>query len=231
MDALSHLPDSIDEQTPQLSAVAVFEVQSDPKLICRITKGYWINLWCKGILDNLNCSVLDRKLNITLKHGLIFIRSHLIIPKYKNLWEHLFQLAHNNLGHFRMEKSYANLWDDYYWPNMRRDLAEGYVPGCIDCQRNKGSTKPPGLLHPLPMPDAWFDSAAIDFIGLLPKDEGFDAVVTMTDRLGADIQIIPCNTTTTAKEFAFLFFDRWYCENGCPLKIISDQDKVFVSNF
>jgi len=131
-----------------------------------------------------------------------------------------------------MEKSYANLRDDYYWPNMRCDLAKGYMPGCIHCQRNKASTsKPPGPLHPLPTPDAQFNSVAINFIGLLPKDEGFDAVVTMTDHLGTDIQIIPCNTTTTTEEFAFLFFNRWYCENGCPLEIISDQDKVFVSRF
>ena len=231
-DTLSRLPDSIDEKELQLTTAAIFEVRSDPKLIQRITKGYRVDPWCSNILNNLNRGVLDNKLNITLKHGLLFIGSWLIIPKYKHLRKHLFQLAHDNLGHFGTEKSYANLRDDYYWPNMRRDLAKGYVPGCIDCQRNKGSTsKPAGPLHPLPMPDARFDSVAIDFIGPLPKDNGFDAVVTMTDRLGADIQIVPCNTTTTAEEFAFLFFDRWYCENGCPLDIISDRDKVFVSKF
>ena len=108
-DALSCLPDSIDEEAPLLSAAAVFEVRSDPKLIGRITKGYRVDPWCRGILDDLNRRVLDKKLNITLKHGLLFIGSHLIIPKYKHLQEHLFQLAHNNLGHFGTEKSYANL--------------------------------------------------------------------------------------------------------------------------
>lgn len=53
----------------------------------------------------------------------------------------------------------------------------------------------------------------------------------MTDRLGADIQIAPCKTTMTAEEFASLFFDCWYCENGCPLEIITDRDKLFVSKF
>jgi chromodomain-containing protein len=28
-----------------------------------------------------------------------------------------------------------------------------------------------------------------------------------------------------------LFFDKWYCENGLPLEIISDRDKLFVSCF
>ena len=35
----------------------------------------------------------------------------------------------------------------------------------------------------------------------------------------------------TAEEFACVFFDRWYCENGCPSEIISDRDKLFISKF
>jgi hypothetical protein len=72
---------------------------------------------------------------------------------------------------------------------------------------------------------------AIDFIGPLPKDEGFDTIVTMTDQLGADIQITACKSDMSAEDFAFLFFDKWYCKNGCPLEIISDQDRIFVSKF
>ena len=28
-----------------------------------------------------------------------------------------------------------------------------------------------------------------------------------------------------------IFFDQWYCENGLPLEIISDCDKLFMSKF
>ena len=149
--------------------------------------------------------MLDSKLNITLKHSLLFIGGRLIIPKYKNLREQLFKLAHDNLGHFGTAKSYANLCDDFYWPNMRKDLTRGYIPGCMDCQRNKSSTlKAARLLHPLPVPDKRFKSIALDFVGPLPKDDGFDAIVTMTDHLGADIQIEPCTTNMSAEDFAFL---------------------------
>jgi hypothetical protein len=34
-----------------------------------------------------------------------------------------------------------------------------------------------------------------------------------------------------AREIANLFFDHWYCENGLPLTIISDRDKIFTSKF
>ena len=73
---------------------------------------------------------------------------------------------------------------------------------------------------------------AIDFIGPLPEDKGYNAIVTMTDRLGsADVRIEPCRMDMTAEEFAQLFFDKWYCENGLPLEIVSDRDRLFLSRF
>ena len=36
----------------------------------------------------------------------------------------LFWLAHDSLGHFGADRSYASLCDAYYWPNMRRDHPE-----------------------------------------------------------------------------------------------------------
>lgn len=65
----------------------------------------------------------------------------------------------------------------------------------------------------------------------MPKDDSFDCIMTMTNRLGADIQIVPCNTKITAEDLAYLFFDRWYCKNGCPSEIISDHNKLFISKF
>lgn len=53
-------------------------------------------------------------------------------------------------------------------------------------------------------------------------DNSFDTMVKMMDRLGADIQVALCNMNMTTEEFVNIFFDRWYCENGCPVKIISD---------
>jgi hypothetical protein len=71
----------------------------------------------------------------------------------------------------------------------------------------------------------------MDFIGPLPLDEGFDCILTITDKLGSDIRIIPTTTDLTAESLALLFFDNWYCENGLPLEIISDRDKLFISKF
>ena len=116
---------------------------------------------------------------------------------------------------------------------MCRDLEEAYIPACLECQQNKSSTtKPPGPLHPLPTPERRGNSVAIDFVGPLPPDEGFDCILSMTNRLGsADVRIVPTRTDLTAEELATLFFNHWYCENGLPLEIISDRDKLFMSRF
>ena len=88
-----------------------------------------------------------------------------------------------------------------------------------------------GPLHPLPVPDEQCQSISIDFIGPLPKDGNYDSIVTITDCLGTDVQIIPMTVNLTAEGLAELFFDRWFCENGLPLDFISDRDKLFMSQF
>jgi len=167
-----------------------------------------------------------------MSNGLWYIEHRLLIPHYENIGEELFRLAHDISGHFGADKSYATLWDAYYWPNMRWDLEKAYIPSCTDCLRNKSATrKPTGPLHSLPIPDERGDSMGIDFIRPLPCDDEFDCILSMTDRLGFDVQIVPTQVDITAEELALLFFNHWYCENGLPKEIISDQDKLFVSKF
>src|SRR6267154_803453 len=138
-------------------------------------------------------------------------------------------MAHDSLDHFGADKSYAILCDAYYWPNMHCDLEKGYIPSCEDCQRNKScTTKAPRPLHPLPVPDGRGSSIAMDFIGPLKPDDRFNSILTITDRLGADIWIIPTWIDISAEDLAVLFFDHWFCENGLPSEIISDHDKLFI---
>ena len=95
---------------------------------------------------------------------------------------------------------------------MQKDLQEAYIPACIDCQHNKGRTSSlPGPLHPLPVLDNCGDSITIDFIGPCLKDEGFNAIITITDHLGAGICIASMHMDITTEWFAAQFFDLWYC--------------------
>ena len=49
-------------------------------------------------------------------NGLWYIGDWLLIPCVGDICEKLFWLAHNSLGHFSADKSYAMLHNAYYWP-------------------------------------------------------------------------------------------------------------------
>lgn len=112
---------------------------------------------------------------------------------------------------------------------MWTDLEKSYIPLGDNCQRNKSRTmKPPGPLHPLPIPDKYGDSIALEFIGPFPLDHGYDCILLMTDHLGSNIHIIPTCCNSTAEDIALLVFDHWYCKNGLPLNWVSNRDKLFM---
>jgi len=196
-------------------------------MLTNLRAAYAMDPWCKKIV-----SASRGMPTITVRDGLWFIGERLVVPAGCEVHEQIFRLAHDTLGHFGFHKTYDSIRSLYIWPNMRKDLEEGYIPSCIDCQRNKASTtRPAGPLHPLPIPDDRCDSVTLDFVGPLPEDEGCNMILTMTDRLGSDVRIIPTRDTLTAEQLAVLFFDNWYCENGLPLELISDRDKLFISRF
>lgn len=185
----------------------------DVELVKKIQEGYVKDPWCQKLL-----SASKGMPELKIKDGLWFLGNRLIIPSGCGAREHIFQLTHDSLGHFGFFKCYENIRQSYFWPGMRKDLEEGYIPSCAECLRNKSSTsKPSGPLHPLPIPDEHCDSVSMDFIGPLPLDNDFDCILTITDRLNSDVRIIPTKTSLTAEELATLFFESWYCENGLPI--------------
>ena len=215
-------------KSPDLTSInSTLNISADKHILQQIKDGYETDPWCK----KLHAATLSWP-ELQQKNELWYVGDCLIIPCTGSIREALFQLAHDSLGHFGFDKSYGSLRSSYYWPNMRRDLEKGYVASCPECQRNKSTTsKPIGPLHPLLIPDERGDSVAMDFIGPLPKDEGNNCIVTFTDRLGSDIQLAATRTDITAEELAYVFFDKWYCENGLPTDIVSDRDKLFISKF
>lgn len=65
----------------------------------------------------------------------------------------------------------------------------------------------------------------------LPVSNGFDAIYTIVDRFSRLVHFIPCKSDLTAADAAKLFFDNWICRYGMPVKVISDRDVRFTSNF
>ena len=119
---------------------ATFAISTDTSILCAIMDGYSSDPFAQKL------SKTDVP-GVKLVNGLWYFGSCLLIPRVGDIREQLYHLAHDTLGHFGSDKSYANLKGDYYWPNMRRDLENAYIPSSADCQWNKSpTTKLPGPL-------------------------------------------------------------------------------------
>ena len=90
---------------------AVLSIMTNRSVLESIKDGYKSDDFCIRLAQN---GVPGAQ----LINDLWYIGDHLVIPRTGDIRENLFRLAHDTLGHFGADKSYANLHDAYYWPNM-----------------------------------------------------------------------------------------------------------------
>ncbi|UOH83364.1 hypothetical protein LQV05_006092 [Cryptococcus neoformans] len=133
----------------------------------------------------------------------------LCIPDVSGLREQCLRECHDAMGHFGVEKTLELARCKYFWDGMASDVKD-FVSTCPACQTSKAATtKPPGLLHSLPVPAAKFADIGIDFVGPLPTCHGFDYLIVITDRLTGWVALIPTVTTLTSSAFSQLYYDHW----------------------
>lgn len=239
-DALSRMPDELPSpsfaacslahtRSPSRSllSTATLDISANKSLLLAIINGYKSDNFAKQVVADIKAGSIE---GARCEDGLIYVGNRMLIPTDPKVHELLYHLAHDTLGHFGFDKSYEALRGSYYWPHMRRDLEDAYIPSCTKCQRNKNRTsKPTSPLHPLPVPDERFSAVGLDFIGPLPEENGKDTILTMTDLMGADIHLVATHSSYTAAQIATVLFDEWYCKNGLMTQIISDRDALFTS--
>uniref|UniRef100_A0A670JJI7 Gypsy retrotransposon integrase-like protein 1 n=1 Tax=Podarcis muralis TaxID=64176 RepID=A0A670JJI7_PODMU len=134
-------------------------------------------------------------------------------------------------GHFGKEKTAELVARDFWWPQMRGEVAD-YVARCDTCQRSKPvHQKPAGLLEPLETPLQPWERVALDFVTDLPSSRGKTAVLVVVDLFTKMAHFIPCAKVATAEQTAKLFIDHVFGVHGLPQSILSDRGRQFVSSF
>ena len=77
----------------------------------------------------------------------------------------------------------------------------------------------------------------MDFIVKLPKSEDsvtgtkYDSILIVVDKLTKYTHLISYNKKFTAKQTAWIVLDKVIRHHGIPETIISDRDRIFISNF
>ena len=69
----------------------------------------------------------------------------------------------------------------------------------------------------------------MDFITVLPKSEGDDAILIVFDRLTKMGHFLPCTKEINARQFSELFMREILQLHGLPQDIITDRGSIFTS--
>ena len=166
--------------------------------------------------------------------GLYWKEDRLVVPNVPRVRSALLWEYHDSpyAGHLGVNKTLRNRQRSFRWQGMFTDCTN-YVQTCVSCQRNKRTSgKPTGLLQPLNIPHAPWESVSTDFITGLPRTKaGFDAIIVFVDRLTKYVHLAPTHTICTATAWADLFMQHVFCNHGLPLSIVSDRGTQFAGHF
>ncbi|GAU37258.1 hypothetical protein TSUD_319120 [Trifolium subterraneum] len=129
-------------------------------------------------------------------------------------------------------KMYHDLKKNYWWPNMKAEIAE-FVSRCIVCQQVKiEHQKSAGPLQPLEIPEWKWEHITMDFVSGLPRNQkGEDSIWVIVDRLTKSTHFIAVKSTYKAPRYAEIFMEEIVKLHGVLLSIVSDRDPTFTSHF
>ncbi|GJV26850.1 putative reverse transcriptase domain-containing protein, partial [Tanacetum coccineum] len=103
--------------------------------------------------------------------GEIYFFDRIWIPSVGGVRKLIMDEAHTSRYsvHPGADKMYYDLRDLYWWPGMKRDIAE-YVSRCLTCSKIKAEhQKPSGFLQQPEIPEWKWEKITMDFVTKLPK--------------------------------------------------------------
>ena len=118
---------------------------------------------------------------------------------------------------------YRDIQENYWWNNMKGDIAQ-FVEQCLTCQQIKAlHQKPLGLLQPLPIPEWKWKRICMDFVSGLPRPpKGHEAIWVIVDRMTKIAHFIPVKMTYSLDQLAQIYIDEIVSLHGVPTSIVSD---------
>ncbi|WVZ93760.1 LOW QUALITY PROTEIN: hypothetical protein U9M48_039717 [Paspalum notatum var. saurae] len=155
------------------------------------------------------------------EQGTLWYKNRICVPNVDSIRKLILSEAHDTAYSIdpRSTKMYYDLKERFWWPGMKRAVAE-YVAVCDTCQR------------PLKVPEWKWEEITMEFVVGLPRTQkGYNSIWVVVDRLTKVAHFIPVNTTYSGARLAELYISRIVCLHGVPKKIISDRGSQFTSRF
>ena len=197
----------------------------------QIKEGYKTDVMAQNILTNKPANF-----NVTQK-GLIEYKE-LIYVSNRHIRDQLLQNYHDlpTGGHQGVERTYERLSENYYWPNMRKQVKD-YVRTCdLYWKSTAQRHQPYGYLQPIETPLTPWTHIAWDFVTGLPQSTdhthtSYDSILVITDKKSKGAIFEPWKENWGAEELASVFQRVVYRKHGLPEHIISDRGTQFNNKF
>jgi len=168
------------------------------------------------------------------ENGVLIFRDRVCVPDVPELKKRILEKGHkSSLSiHPGATKMYQDLKRLYWWPGMKKDIAE-FVYACLICQKSKIELqKSSGLMQLLFVPEWKWDSISIDFVGALPKTmKGFHSIWVIVDWLTKSAIFFPIKSGMSMARLAEIYIEQIVILHGIPSSIVLDRDSRFTSKF
>nr|GEX73603.1 putative reverse transcriptase domain-containing protein [Tanacetum cinerariifolium] len=129
------------------------------------------------------------------------------------------------------DKMYYDLRDLYWWPGMKKDIAE-YVSRCLTCSKVKVEHQKPLILLQQPEIPEWkWEKITIDLVTKFPRNsDGYDAIWVIVDRLTKSAPFLPIREDYKTEKLARIYINEIVARHGVSVSIILDCDGRFTSH-
>ncbi|GJV69099.1 putative reverse transcriptase domain-containing protein [Tanacetum coccineum] len=165
--------------------------------------------------------------------GGIYFFDRIWIPSVGGVRKLIMDEAHTSRYsiHPGADKMYYDLRDLYWWPGIKRDIAE-YVSQCLTCSKIKAEhQKPSGLLQQPEIPEWKWEKITMDLVTKLPRsNSGYDAIWLIVDRLTKSAHFLPIREDYKTEKLARIYINEIVARHGVPVSIILDRDGRFESH-
>ena len=156
------------------------------------------------------------------------LQRRIVIPQV--LKDRVLKESHDSTlgGHLGMERTYSQVQERYWWPNMWSDV-KSYIDKCGNCQKSKKSRISQEMgLTPVAVGSPW-EIVGVDFLGPLPiSKNGNQYILTFCDYFTKWVVAIPTKSPDS-ETVAKAIIGHIYSKFGAPMRLLSDNGSAFNS--
>ena len=203
-----------------------------PSWIQEVLESYKEDEWIKETISQVLLTPTQVP-DYSYHDGILRYKKRLVVGDQGDIREKIITALHDSQvgGHSGIQASYLRAKNLFYWPGMYKTIKEKVLE-CDTCRKCKDEhVAYPGLLQPLPIPQHSWSHVTMDFIEGLPQSEGKNTIMVVVDRFTKYAHFISLTHPFDAPKVARLFIDQVSKLHGMPQNMLSDRDRIVVSQF